>query len=115
MISSLKASLDDNRRGYKLLKILRIAFIAAIGLLIASGALSSPGPNAVVSQRLAQTAYVIFALVVALALIELLHLRSQRYRIAPDGSFVSFHGTIFGCRATNSFSTLNLVSGASPC
>ncbi|KAH6898063.1 hypothetical protein B0T10DRAFT_543099 [Thelonectria olida] len=79
----LKSSIDDNKRAHVLLKVIRIAFFAAITLLIISGALSGSEKNMQVSRSLSKAGYVLLAAVVVLMAAELAHLFTQRYRIAP--------------------------------
>ncbi|KAH7258935.1 uncharacterized protein BKA55DRAFT_638588 [Fusarium redolens] len=78
----MKSSLDENKRAFILLKIIRFAFIAAIALLCVAGALS--GSNIHISRHLTQAGYVTLAVVLGLMTVELLHLYTQKHRIAPE-------------------------------
>ncbi|KLP05063.1 Uncharacterized protein LW94_14140 [Fusarium fujikuroi] len=77
----MKASLDENKRAFVLLKIIRLAFIAAIVLLCVAGAFS--GTDIHLSRHLTQAGYVTLAAVIGLMTVELLHLYTQRHRVAP--------------------------------
>ncbi|RKL51277.1 hypothetical protein BFJ72_g730 [Fusarium proliferatum] len=79
----MKASLDENKRAFVLLKIIRLAFIAAIVLLCVAGAFS--GTDIHLSRHLTQAGYVTLAAVIGLMTVELLHLYTQRHRVAPVG------------------------------
>ncbi|KAF5582352.1 hypothetical protein FPANT_8563 [Fusarium pseudoanthophilum] len=59
----MKSSLDENKRAFLLIKIIRIAFIAAIVLLCVAGAFS--GTNIHLSRHLTQAGYVTLAAVIA--------------------------------------------------
>ncbi|KAF4338222.1 hypothetical protein FBEOM_7887 [Fusarium beomiforme] len=78
----LKSSLDDNKRASILLRVIRFAFIAAIVLLCVAGALS--GSKIHTSRHLTQAGYITLAAVIALMTVELLHLYTQRHRIARE-------------------------------
>ncbi|KAF5576384.1 hypothetical protein FPCIR_12643 [Fusarium pseudocircinatum] len=78
----MKSSLDENKRAFFLIKIIRIAFIAAIVLLCVAGAFS--GTDIHLSRHLTQAGYVTLAAVVGLMTVELLHLYTQKHRIAPE-------------------------------
>ncbi|KAL9564518.1 hypothetical protein ACKAV7_010970 [Fusarium commune] len=78
----MKSSLDENKRAFLLLKIIRLAFIAAIALLCVAGAFS--GSSIHISRHLTQAGYVTLAAVILLMTVELLHLYTQKHRIAPE-------------------------------
>ncbi|RKK92331.1 hypothetical protein BFJ68_g15930 [Fusarium oxysporum] len=78
----IKSSLDENKRAFALLKIIRLAFIAAIALLCVAGAFS--GSSIHLSRHLTQAGYVTLAAVIALMTVELLHLYTQKHRISPE-------------------------------
>ncbi|KAF5568822.1 hypothetical protein FPHYL_2629 [Fusarium phyllophilum] len=78
----MKSSLDENKRAFFLIKIIRIAFIAAVVLLCVAGAFS--GTNIHLSRHLTQAGYVTLAAVIGLMTVELLHLYTQKHRIAPE-------------------------------
>ncbi|KAF5723456.1 hypothetical protein FMUND_1780 [Fusarium mundagurra] len=78
----MKSSLDENKRAFLLLKIIRLAFIAAIVLLCVAGAFS--GTNVHLSRHLTQAGYVTLAAVIGLMTVELLHLYTQKHRISPE-------------------------------
>jgi hypothetical protein len=101
----MKSSLDENKRAFILLKIIRFAFIAAIALLCVAGALS--GSNIHISRHLTQAGYVTLAVVLGLMTVELLHLYTQKHRIAPERHIVCSPSTQFiwtGCILTGSSS-----------
>ncbi|KAF9767727.1 hypothetical protein IL306_015068 [Fusarium sp. DS 682] len=77
----LKSSLDENKRAF-LMRVIRFAFIAAIALLCAGGALS--GSSIHTSRHLTQAGYVTLAAVLALMTLEIFHLHTQKLRIAPE-------------------------------
>ncbi|KAH7347538.1 hypothetical protein B0T11DRAFT_291452 [Plectosphaerella cucumerina] len=83
----LRSSLDTNSRAFMFLKVIRYAFLIAIILLVASGSLSSNLSNLHVARALAQAAYVVLAVVLVMATLELIHLLGQKERIAPAGYF----------------------------
>ncbi|KAF5637778.1 hypothetical protein F52700_4480 [Fusarium sp. NRRL 52700] len=78
----MKSSLDENKRAFILLKLIRVAFIAAIVLLCVAGALS--GTNIHLSRHLTQAGYVTLSAVIGLMTVELFHLYTQKHRIAPE-------------------------------
>ncbi|KAH7140879.1 hypothetical protein EDB81DRAFT_799057 [Dactylonectria macrodidyma] len=80
----LKSSVDKNHLAQKCLKAIRIAFIAAIALLVASGGLSGSSSTATIARSLAQAGYVVLGVVLALTALELLHLYTQKDRICPN-------------------------------
>ncbi|KAF4951378.1 hypothetical protein FGADI_7576 [Fusarium gaditjirri] len=82
MVGFIRLILDENKRAFFLLKIIRVAFIAAIVLLCVAGAFS--GSNIHLSRHLTQAGYVTLAAVIALMTLELLHLYTQKHRIAPE-------------------------------
>lgn len=84
----MRSSLDSNSRAHIFLKVIRIAFIAAIVLLVASGAISSNLSLLHIARALAQAAYVVLAVVLVMATLELGHLASQKHRIASAGYYV---------------------------
>ncbi|KAG5746508.1 hypothetical protein H9Q70_010804 [Fusarium xylarioides] len=79
----MKSSLDENKRAFFLIKIIRIAFIAAVVLLCVAGAFSGTN-NIHLSRHLTQAGYVTLAAVIGLMTVELLHLYTQNRRIAPE-------------------------------
>ncbi|KAH7002593.1 hypothetical protein EDB80DRAFT_894600 [Ilyonectria destructans] len=81
----LKSSMDDNQRAKRCLKAIRIAFIAAIVLIILSGGLSGTSSNATTSRRLAQAGYIVLTAVLTFTTLELLYLSTQKHRISPNG------------------------------
>ncbi|KAF4444207.1 hypothetical protein FACUT_788 [Fusarium acutatum] len=82
MVGFIRLILDENKRAFFLIKIIRIAFIAAIALLCVAGAFS--GTSIHLSRHLTQAGYVTLAAVIGLMIIELLHLYTQKHRIAPE-------------------------------
>jgi hypothetical protein len=84
------------------LKVIRYAFLIAIILLVASGSLSSNLSNLHVARALAQSAYVVLAVVLVMATLELIHLLGQKERIAPAGYFVRSVSINFASAKTNS-------------
>ncbi|KAF5684628.1 hypothetical protein FDENT_6633 [Fusarium denticulatum] len=82
MVGFIRLILDENKRAFFLIKIIRIAFIAAIVLFCVAGAFS--GTNIHLSRHLTQAGYVTLAAVIGLMTVELLHLYTQKHRIATE-------------------------------
>ncbi|KAF4445791.1 hypothetical protein F53441_10540 [Fusarium austroafricanum] len=77
----LQSSLDENKRAFKLIKFIRVLFIAAIALLCVAGGIGASAEQ--LSRELTQAGYVLLAVVLALMTVELFHLYTQKHRIAP--------------------------------
>ncbi|KAM0550270.1 hypothetical protein ACHAPJ_008940 [Fusarium lateritium] len=77
----LQSSLDENKRAFKLIKFIRVLFIAAIALLCVAGGTGASAEQ--ISRDLTQAGYILLAVVLALMTVELSHLYTQKYRIAP--------------------------------
>lgn len=110
---SLKSSMDDNQRAKRCLKAIRIAFIAAIVLIVLSGGLSGTSSNATTSRRLAQAGYIVLTAVLAFTTLELLYLSTQKHRISPNGFIVSVYAIRLGFYINDKYSTWNLDCSAS--
>ncbi|KAI5459005.1 hypothetical protein BGZ63DRAFT_490882 [Mariannaea sp. PMI_226] len=78
----LKSSIDKNQRAQRILKMIRITFLLSVVMLVTSGSLSAPPPLLETSRALAKASYALFAVILALLTIELIHLYTQKHRIA---------------------------------
>jgi hypothetical protein len=86
--SRLKSSIDENKRARKFLSAIRMAFLAAIVLLVASGGLSGSDATTQTALNLAKAGYIVFAVVIVLIAVELAHLFTQKQRLAPESIIV---------------------------
>lgn len=90
--SSLKSSKDDNPHAHRFLKAIRFLFLAALILICVGGGLSGDGPGVLQARVPAQVGYVSLLIVLILATIMLLHLRSEKHRI--DSSKLAVSGNL---------------------